>query len=533
MGKKLAGIAHIIALRAAATLILAVKLARVKLASRSFIFFCWYYFGVTLARHQEGWAEFLLQSARAVLCAPRMHGKSEVAAKLLPLWLICRNRNIRILVVTAAGGSKGLAKKHVMVIRHELRRNQRLINDFGQFYNHSHSRIWQSEAIEVIRTKNMKDPTLEATGVYGSPTGGRFDVIIFDDVIDLKKTNTAELIQKLKEEVLRTYLPLLERGGRVWMIGTRKRFGDIYQDRIENPMWRSRVDPAILREPENYEIRKLDQPIEVEDGTLQEFEVIFRGKDRGEVLWPGERPMEWLLLERVNLGTRVFNAEYQSIIVDDSTAPFPLAHLHQCRDEGLSYVRGVISEERHKRYLYIIHAVDPALAVDEKEAEKNEDSYFVQAGIGLLPNLTRELIAIDRFRGKSPHEKEESIKKFYKRLNPFRCVIEKNAFGIIHAHNLIEGTDMKLTKHKTDTNKNDPYEGIPHLGAQFECMNYRLPYATEEDQELSKTLIDELHRFPLGEYSDQVMALWIGEYYILRILKGQARMRRLKEQSSK
>ena len=519
------------ALRAMAVLLLAVKMARVALASHSYIFFCWYYFDFLVAPFQAVRINQMLRSRRFVWLAPRKHGKSENSGKYVPLWLIVKNRQIRILIVTAAGGAKGLAARHVMVARHELRNNQRLIRDFGKFYDPRLCDIWQQEAIEVIRKKKTKDPTLEATGIFGSVTGGRFDVIIFDDVIDLKKVNTIEQIHKIKDEVMRTYLPLLVPDGRAWMIGTVKAFGDIYQDRIKNPQWNSAVDRAIIREPD-HEIIKLDRPIEREDGTLQEWEVRFRSEDRGEVLCPELMSIEQLLLERVDLGTRFFNSEYQNIIVDDETAKFPLAHLQQCRDETLSFVPGVIPDEFHKRYLYIIHSVDPALAIDKKEAEAQEDSYFVQFAVGLLPNLTRHILGLDRFRGGSPDAKEERIKAFYRRFNPYRCVIEKNAFGVIHAHNLIAGTDMKIVRHQTDINKNDPYEGIPHLSAQFECLNYRFPYATDEDKQRTEEMIEEFHQFPLGIYQDQVMALWIAEYYILRILKGQARLRKLQQKQT-
>ena len=156
-----------------------------------------------------------------------------------------------------------------------------------------------------------------------------------------------------------------------------------------------------------------------------------------------------------------------------------------------------------------------------------------QIAIGLDKRRDRYLLALDRERGLSPREVEDRIKAFYDRVRPFRCAIERNAFGTIHVHNLIEATDMKITRHDTTgQNKNDPYEGVPHLSALFENGKIHLPYATAEDQAITDKLIAEFHAFGSDIHDDQVMAFWICEYLLLRYLKGQARMRRINQRTN-
>lgn len=510
-------------LRAIALLLVAVTSARKILAEHSIIFFAWYYLGIKLALHQEVWIQWFLRQRRACRIGPRDHGKSETIARIAILWMIVRNRNIRILIGTKEGG---LGVKLCLQVRGELESNQKLIADFGLFYDIHRCPLWRQDCFQVIRTSRDKDPTLETVGLYGSITGSRFDVIIFDDPIDLRNVSTPEQIQKIEAEIKTTFLSLLTPDGIAWAIGTRKHGMDIYKWMIDNPMWRVQVDKAIIREPADYEIVELTEPIILEDGTEQNWQVVIHGEDRGEVLWPDRWPIERLLLRRKELGSIVFAREYQGEVVDEATALFRLSWLEQCKDETLSYVQGVIDEHFRAQYRVIMAGCDPSLVTDKKEAQRQDSSWMAQMAVGLQANGTRDLLMLDTDRGLSPREVENRMKGFYERVNPYRFLIERNAFGIIHIHNLIEGTDMKIIAHHTGANKNDPYEGVPHLSALFETGKFRLPYKTEQDKEITNRLIQQLHMFGSDIHDDQVMALWITESGILRYLKGQARLRR-------
>jgi len=464
---------------ALAIIVMALAACRRLIAQHSFVFYCWYYFNIRLALHQEKWAHKLLRSRRCLVLSARKHGKSEVMAKLLPLWLIARDRNVRILIVTAAGGAKGLSSKHVRLIKAELTGNKRLIQDFGLFYDPKLCGIWQQEILEVIRDRKMKDATLEAVGIFGTITGGRFDFIIIDDLIDLKKVNTPEQIAKVEAEVTGTILPLLTTAGCAWMSGTRKNFADIYGWALKNLRWQCIVQKAIIREPAGYDIVKRETPILRENinGDLMEewHQIVFHSRDHGKCLWPEGMSMVALLLERLELGSIVFNREYQNEIVDDATTSFRLAWLLQCRDESLSYVAGHLSDEERDKYEIVIHATDPALVTDKKQAKRTDSDYMVQVVIGLTKQGERVLLVLDRERGLSPDQVETRIITCHNRIRPWRLAIEANSFGIIHAHNLINKTGMPVMKHYTGSNKNDPYEGVPHLSPLFENAKFRLP----------------------------------------------------------
>jgi len=173
--------------------------------------------------------------------------------------------------------------------------------------------------------------------------------------------------------------------------------------------------------------------------------------------------------------------------------------------------------------------VDPSLVTDKREAAKTDSDYMVQICLGIDKRGDRYLLALDRDRGLSPSQVETRIAAFYNRTNPFRCAVESNSFGVLHIHNLVDNKGLKVRKHHTGANKHDPYEGTPHLSALFEAGKFHLPYQTEEDRNITDSLIGELHAFGSDIHDDQVMALWITEYTILKWLVWKANQRRMRE----
>jgi len=518
------------ALEALTTLVMTYPQTRVKLAMQSLYFYAWYYFNVVLYKHQKRWGDKLLKSRRALILGPAGHGKTELISKIIPAWLICKNRNSRNLFVSDSGGATGTASKNAMLLKQELETNPRLIEDFGPFHstNPRKCKVWQQTIFQVIRDKKMKDATVQSIGILESITGGRFDNIIFDDIVDKDSARSATKRKNILEEVMTTLIPRLEPNGIAWMIGTRKHFDDIYSHLIKNPSWDVMIDRAIIREPEDWEIIKLEDPIIREDGSEQWHKVVIHSEDKGECFCEQLRSMEELLLLRYELTPRFFNPEYQNEITDDETSDFKLAWLEQCRNESKSYIAGRLTDEIRSKYIGIFVGIDPSLAINKQEAEVKDTSYMVQIALGLTRDGTRELLAMDRFRGLSPADKMERVKSFYYRIFPTYCAAETNSFGTIYHWNLVNNHGMKIFEHKTGLNKTDPTIGVPSLSILFQHGKIILPYKTPEDKQKTDTLINEFHSFGSTESNDIVMATWIADTLIERYLAGQARKRKQK-----
>lgn len=494
---------------------------RKAIAKHSVAFFASYYLGITLADHQVNWANKVIKTSRGLIIAPVGHGKTELISKVLALWVIANNKNARILLL---GETERTAIKNLNVIKYELRYNKRLIADYGVFYSSRNK--WDASAIEVVRHKNLKDYSFQAVGATGAITGGRFDYIIADDLIGRLSALKAEVREKTFENFQSTIKTRLEPDGIIWLIGTRKHFDDIYGRLIKNPLWTVIHDRAIIREPADWEMVKLEKPIIRPNGTEQYFIPVIHGEDRGECLWPEMRPMELLLLERMDNGTIVFSREWQGDVVDDETTSFRIQWLENCRDEGRSYIAGAIPKEVRDQYRVIVLGMDPSLVTSEKRAEARDTDNFVGALIGLRKDSPKhDLLGLYLHRGLTPDATQKRVKVIHDNTLPHYFAIETNSFGEIVRWNLIHKMDLgRLIEHKTGKNKSDLYEGVPMLSPLFENGMISLPYKTAEDKALTDMLIKEFHGLGVEPHDDIVMATWIAETLIQRYLVGQARI---------
>tara|TARA_B110000196_G_scaffold319308_1_gene337008 strand:+ start:179 stop:1585 length:1407 start_codon:yes stop_codon:yes gene_type:complete len=113
--------------------------------------------------------------------------------------------------------------------------------DFGMFKPDS-SEIWRSEAFTVLQADDQplsqKEPTWSAFGMDSGFLGGRFDLVIWDDVYDPRKMRSAESREDMRrwwDEVAETRL---EPGGLLILQGQRMSADDIYRyalDKVAPP----------------------------------------------------------------------------------------------------------------------------------------------------------------------------------------------------------------------------------------------------------------------------------------------------------
>jgi hypothetical protein len=338
------------------------------LAEKSWKFFAKYYMGIDIRSHQIRWLEHLENKARAGVLGPVGHGKTYAVARVFALKKILYNRNIRILMVSAV---ERHAKKNVRVLSEYLRKNVRIKEDFGEFYSHEND--WTKTSLIVIRDQILTDPTVEAVGIDGDITGGRFDLIILDDMVTDKNSRTEAPRKTVEDYFDSTVSKRIEKGGSIIFIGTRYHYADKYGKFIrQRVIWDILVDKAIIREPERYEFIELDEPFIDEDGNNQRYKVQVEG-DPGECLDPINRPMEYLLLER-HANSRMFELVYQNNATSDDSVIFKLQWFEKCKRADLSYEqvnyiiagktvtpRGEPTFDRSK-YMAIVVGTDPAIA---------------------------------------------------------------------------------------------------------------------------------------------------------------------------
>ncbi len=190
-----------------------------------------------------------LGKTRLILQAFRASGKSTIAA-LFSAWLLCRDPDLRILVLSA---ELHLARKMVRTIRkilenHPLTKNLRPNNPDQ----------WASDSFTVNRKRISRDPSVSARGIYANTTGSRADIIICDDVEVPNTCDTAEKRQKLRERLTENEFILVPGGTQIY-IGTPHTYYTLYANKPRAEI--GEVEP-FLKEYEHFIL-----PILKEDGS--------------------------------------------------------------------------------------------------------------------------------------------------------------------------------------------------------------------------------------------------------------------------
>lgn len=218
-------------------------------------------------------------SLKQLVLEARGHLKSTLLSVGKTLWRIYQNPNIRILVGTE---SLKLSKSFIREIKAYLEDDwlqenvwnsrphisgrlvpvmdktgrQRRIEKYGDETEAADKKVvWRADAIQVLRNKKLKEPTVTAASVGQTNTGSHVDEVILDDVVTFDNTATMEKIQKVADwvydiasildppymdyeclEAFRTCSPAHWKkmarwavlGGRVTVIGTRYDESDYY-----------------------------------------------------------------------------------------------------------------------------------------------------------------------------------------------------------------------------------------------------------------------------------------------------------------
>jgi len=490
------------------------------LSVESPVFFDTYYCAMRHAPHRENWLDRFEQARRKALdtnqeghlliLAPRDHGKTEACISYA-LRAICLNRNTRILWICESAGQ---AEKRMRRVK-TLLESPRIREDwctapeqgFGPFRVTDEDK-WTSMQVYVNRPLQSVDPTLEAVGSGGAVTGGHFDVILADDVEDDRTTFSANQRAKTRDWFKGTLGPMLVRNGVQIVVGTRKHHDDLYSHLIEDPTFEVMEDKAVSEWPENYSYQY------EEDDRGRKIVVGVNIDGDYEVLWPAERPLDYLLRKRLTVGQRLFSREFQNEVQDDSAAAIKWEWLERAKSAGSSLR---LWDNPGIEGLDVVQGWDLALVTDAKSAETRDTDYTVGVTWARDDHGNRYLLGIRRIRGTTPAQLRGYVCAEYDRfdamgLRPRTVAVEKNNFGELHFLGLQRTTDLPLKPHlTTGKNKADPWDGVPSLSALFENGKVVFPCRDQDSKEAIEPLVQELWGLGRERHDDTVMALWIAE----------------------
>lgn len=260
--------------------------------------------------------------ARCAIVKAREHGGSaQLRARIL--WEIGKNPNIRIKYVSA---TDELATSKVRVLKEMIEGEPRLQKVFPHL--RQGESVWSDGQFTVIRHRFSPDPTVQARGVLASATGGRADLLVFDDATD-ERNSLAEPGKRgrVVQAVFETWLNLVtdpEKGGRAWWMSN---------------VWHASDAAAEIRKRKTFQV-------------LEAFV-----DDSLDPIWPEEWPRHRLLEHRETIGTLAFSRGFQGRPWDDAMSPVLQEWLHL-------YLKDELPRAEDALQLDIFVGVD--LAISEK-----------------------------------------------------------------------------------------------------------------------------------------------------------------------
>jgi len=170
---------------------------------------------VTRAAPERTWSIEVAETHAVIVDDVVTHNTTQVIGRLL--WEFGRNPNLRVKLVCA---SDSKANERVQEIREHIGRNPRVKEVFPHL-EPAEDRDWTKRKLTLRRTLIQRDVSLEALGIGSSVTGGRADMLIFDDICDERNTlRFPELREQIKRTFKAAFAPVLEPDGRTWYICT-------------------------------------------------------------------------------------------------------------------------------------------------------------------------------------------------------------------------------------------------------------------------------------------------------------------------
>jgi predicted phage terminase large subunit-like protein len=323
--------------------------------------------------HRE-WMEIMTNRRRVMIEAPKGLGKSTIicamAAREIGL-----NRNIRIKIACATDAK---AKERLFEIRENLMKNPALKLLFPDLRLHESGEKSRMRFF-VERPGNFKDATVEAAGILSSVGGGRADIVIADDIVDVRNCLIYPALREtVKSKYLAEWIGMLEPNGRVWYIC--------------NPMHRADLTSYLKAVPGYI----LHRTFNGEDG------------DPYKPLWPERHDREFLKLKAAELGKTEYDRAYRCVTLASDTVTV--------KPEWIKYYDSDMIGDPEE--LVCVTAYDLAIA----QGKKND--FF--AGVTLFYNPKRNTVFVaDAYQDKASFtEQGRYVTDDYRRWRPDRIGIE-------------------------------------------------------------------------------------------------------------
>ena len=462
----------------------------------------------------------------AGIIAPMGHSKTESLVIGLTLFYLAEDQNYRIKIVC---NSNDNAKDRVSAIKkyvEEDKEFQQLAPEVVPAYRPPHydrklkqmvyssyKEEWQKHQFSIKRTSKSKDASVEAWGVLSSAIGGRADIIIFDDIVDMQNTLIEPANQpKVKQMFSGTWLSRLEPQGFAIYIATPWTDTDNTAEVMDNPQW-SFCNMAISEDLNFIEVRfnNIDHTHPCFDQT----------EDAGGTLilplWEAKWDKQALLVKKTAMSDADFARGYHCRPFSHKDLMFQ--HFKNCCDpdtsveEYIQHIRQRIADDADKIVCNFVTGVDLS-------SKTRPGNVIFTVAVIQDENV---MVPVDIRSGKwtSP-EVAEQIREVYQLYKPTAIYVENNALqGAIlqwmeketQIYNL---PPMPLEGYMTGKQKSNPTLGVPGMEVQYKNKMWRICTKNFDNHD---TLCDcswcvwvrEVKLYPFSASTDSVMAMWFAQ----------------------
>ena len=490
-----------------------------------------------------------------VVNAPPGSGKTVTFVHDIPAWLTCRNRAIRGMIGSA---TMSLAKRNTDRLRktferiepekahlNELKRGDAkdalatLSTDFGRF-RPTDKDLWTREAFIVMQDSETgviseKEPTWSAYGIDTSFIGGRYDFVMWDDLVDPRKMRTAdqkEALQDVYQDVCETRL---EPGGLLILQGQRISSDDLYRFALD-------MNAPMPEEDDDIEIDTSEYTPRIGEGRAGKkyHHIVFKAHydaqcdetehkksskpyPEGCLLVPRRIPWQKISTLMANRGER-FTVLYQQQDVDPSEVLVPNAWVYG-HDEFIGCF------DKYRDRLEIPAGLTSGDCISVATADPSPTNYWsVQWWIYDPASERRYLIDLIRKKMDAPDFLDWSAQenRFVGIMDDWQkasrtlgfpittWIVEANAaqrfmLQYDHVRRWRSLNDVDILPHTTTRNKSDADYGVETLAPHWRFGRVRLPGAGD-GKVISMRLVDEITKYPHGRTDDCVMAEWFFEW---------------------
>lgn len=418
----------------------------------------------TFRKYQEGEHQVIIadeldkfinrDTKNLIIQAPPRHGKSELASRRLPAYILGKNPDAQIISCSYSADLSSRMNRDVqrVIDTPEYRKifPDTTLNTKNVRTTAKGNYVRNSDMFEIVNRKGV----YRSAGVGGGITGMGCDYGIIDDPVkDAQDAGSPTVRQKVWDWYVSTFLTRVEEGGGVLIVMTRWHEDDLVG--------------RILKQ-KNHGFKVINMPAISEQGNA---------------LWPEKYSVEFLQERKKTLGDRTFQSLYQGNPTQATGNLFKASWMKNRYDTSLGFARG----DQMFQFWDTTFKEDGTSYVVGQCWQKKAGTFYLRDQVRGKWGFTKTVAQIEAFYLKWP--------------NAYKCYIENKANGEAildyfksKPANPVPGVLLY------DPGKRSKEERADAVTQYWEVGNVKLP----ENASWIDDFISEHLSFPLAANDDQV-----------------------------